>query len=80
MFSKLPKCIIHAPFRQKSDLQVQDLQNKIIQHIGKFTTEQTGKTLPASSENADLHFCGEMTAGYHIGRKRRREHFTLGTN
>lgn len=33
----------------------------------------TGKMLPASSENADLHFCGEMAARDHTGRKQRRK-------
>lgn len=40
----------------------------------------TGKMLSASSENEDLHFCGDMAAGDHIGRKQRREHPALGTN
>lgn len=59
-------------FQQNSNLEVQDLWNKITQHIRKFTTQQTGKILPASSENAYLHFCDEMATGYHIGRKQRR--------
>lgn len=62
------------------NLEVQDLWNKIIQHIGKFTTQQTGEMLPASSENVNLHFWGEMAAGYHGGRKQRIEHPALGTN
>lgn len=40
----------------------------------------TGKMLPASSENADLHFCGEMAARDHTGRKQRRKNPALGTN
>lgn len=80
MFSKLPKYIICAPFQQKTDLEVQDSWKKIVQYIGKFTTQQTGNMLCASPENTDLHFCGELAARYHIGKKQRREHPVWGTN